>query len=106
MSEHPDREPPDQVAGHQDGPGAGSAPSAPRAVPGVTISTEEPQARGAYLFEDLTVVPPLEEFRRLFNKKLRAFESGETSGEVEPYRAAFRMGEERILRQLGEGESC
>lgn len=78
----------------------------PPTAPGVNISTETPQGHGPYLFEDLTVVPPLEEFRRLFNKKLRAFESGETAGEVEPYRAAFRMGEEKILRQLGEEESC
>ena len=106
MSEHPDREPQDSAdPGVQDSPSAGSVPETPPA-PGITISSEEPVTHGPFLFEDLTVVPPLEEFRRLFNKKLRAFESGETAGEVEPYRAAFRMGEEKILRQLGEEESC
>lgn len=59
-----------------------------------------------FLFDDLTIVPPLEEFRRLFQKKLRAFESGEDGGQSQPYHQAFELGERLILRQLGEEEGC
>ncbi len=69
-------------------------PAAPAAAP--------PQPP-VYLFSDLAIDPPLEEFRRLLAKKLRSFVSEVTASELAPYRKAYQLGEEKIQRLLGEG---
>ena len=59
-----------------------------------------------YLFQDLSILPPLEEFRNLYQKKIRAFEAGESRHEQETYRQAYELGVQLIRRRLGEEESC
>ena len=56
-------------------------------------------------------MPPLEEFRLLFQKKLRSFESGKDSPLAEAYRRAYQLGEKLIRRHVAsdaekEGEEC
>ncbi len=59
-------------------------------------------ADAPYLFEDLAIAPPLEEFRRLYLKKIRSFESEGKTEVPGPYRHAFELGERKILQQLGQ----
>ena len=55
-----------------------------------------------YLFRELAIDPPLEEFRRLYEKKIRSFELERGSGAIPPYQRAFELGEAKIRRRLGE----
>ncbi len=54
---------------------------------------------------ELKMAPPLEEFRRRYEKKLRSFENSEEQ-HLNTYREAFALGEQKILRRLREGERC
>ena len=66
-------------------------------------ASRDANAEEGYLLAEMAVEPPLEEFRRLFAKKLRSFESdaeGEDTGQVESYRKAFALGEAKILDRL------
>lgn len=59
-----------------------------------------------FLFSELAVEPPLAEFLRICEKKDRAFETSEDAAQVARYRRAFELGEKKLRRALGEGESC
>ncbi len=61
-----------------------------------------------YLFSELAVQPPLEEFRRTYAKRLRSFESTDGEGDqLEAYRKAFELTEKKIIERLGgEGFAC
>ena len=72
----------------------------PRLRRGEKKSTDE------YLLGEFTIAPPLEEFRRLFEKRLRSFETSEDPQKTELYRKAFTLGEEKIARIMEEGEKC
>ncbi len=58
-----------------------------------------------FLLGELKIAPPLEEFRRRYEKKLRSFENSELQ-DLTPYREAFALGEEKIRRRLREGKRC
>ena len=64
-------------------------------------SRESSTGETSYLFDDLAIAPPLEEFRRLYQKKMRSFESEGQEQVPGPYAQAFRLGESKILHQLG-----
>lgn len=59
-----------------------------------------------FLFGDLAVEPPLAEFERVFQKKIRSFDSAEDPARIVPYRKAHALGKERLERLLGEGGKC
>mgnify|MGYP000083921383 CR=1 FL=1 len=56
-----------------------------------------------YLFSELAVQPPLEEFRRTYAKRMRSFESTEEGegDQQEAYRKAFALAEKKIIERLG-----
>jgi hypothetical protein len=62
--------------------------------------------RAGFLLGEFNIGPALEELRRLYEKKLRSFETSEDERKVSSYRRAFALGEEKILRRLEEGERC
>lgn len=60
-----------------------------------------------FLLMELVIDSPLAELRRLYAKKLRAFESGDgdANANLDVYRRAFELAEEKLLRKLGEAHS-
>ncbi|MDE0959535.1 MAG: hypothetical protein OSB09_02015 [Planctomycetota bacterium] len=74
-------------------------------------SSTDPDAAG-WLLDGLAIRPPLEEFRRLFEMKKRAFEGKVDADSLRKYEFARRLGEKFIADQdfdqdTGPGEaSC
>ena len=58
-----------------------------------------------FLLVELAIDSPLAELRRLYAKKLRAFESGDGDANLDVYRRAFELAEEKLLRKLGEAHA-
>ncbi len=58
-----------------------------------------------FLLMELAIDSPLAELRRLYAKKLRAFESGDGDANLDVYRRAFELAEEKLLRKLGEAHA-
>lgn len=67
-----------------------------------SASREEP----TFLFADLAVEPPVEEFDRVYAKKVRSFESGDDSERAEPYRRAYQLGKDKLAAQGRREGSC
>ena len=87
----------------------------PREFPDSQKNTKDTQSENreasisdpSYLFEDLAIAPALDEFARLYEKKVRSFDSGQGSGLAEAYRKAYELGEKMIRRHVAtdEGDS-
>ncbi len=61
---------------------------------------------GEYYLDEVAIDPPLDEFRRTFEKKIRSFEGEGGEDRRAPYAKAFELGESLIRRELGLGDSC
>ncbi|MFQ5654239.1 MAG: hypothetical protein ACE5GW_05870 [Planctomycetota bacterium] len=81
--------------------GAGGAPSGDEGE-----ETAKGVAEKDLLLADLPIRPPLDEFQRLFAKKMRSFEGVDGEPESESYQRAFALGEAMIQRHLGAEEPC
>lgn len=78
--------------------------------------TSTDDARPDYFLDEVSIAPPLEEFRRVYAKKIRSFEGENNESQIEPYERAFRIGERMLIERLmierlmidqaGEGASC
>jgi len=75
-------------------------------------SSSEDQEESGWLLEGLAIRPPLEEFRRLFEMKKRAFEGKVDAESLSKYEHARRLGEKFIAEQeidsgnIQGGDSC
>ena len=56
-----------------------------------------------FLFADLSIDPPLEEFRRVFEKRMRSFEADGADDQTSSYLRAYEIGRAKIERLL-EGD--
>lgn len=60
----------------------------------------------AFLFSELAIGSPLEEFRRVFAKKLRSFETSDDPALAIAYRRVLALGEEKLQARLGGDAAC
>ncbi|MEM7262474.1 MAG: hypothetical protein AAF488_10830 [Planctomycetota bacterium] len=70
------------------------------------LPSSDDASQDEFYLGDVAIDPPLEEFRRTFEKKIRSFEGDGGEDRREPYTRAFELGEAMIQRKLGEAESC
>ncbi|MGE3163612.1 MAG: hypothetical protein AB7O52_01760 [Planctomycetota bacterium] len=71
-----------------------------------SASEPSPSEASDFLFGDLAVDPPAAEFDRVFQKKIRSFDSAEDPARALPYRKAYALGKERLQALLGEEGKC
>ena len=64
------------------------------------------QRESDWLLDGLAIRPPLEEFRRLFEVKKRAFEGKVDAESQRKYDEVRKLGERFILEQQAGDESC
>lgn len=70
------------------------------------VPEPSPPAASDFLFGDLAIEPPLAEFERVFEKKLRSFESAEDPARAQPYRKAYELGRQKLASLLGGEGRC
>ena len=68
--------------------------------------SETPNPRSDWLLDGLAIRPPLEEFRRIFEVKRRAFEGQVDADSQRKYEQVRLLGERFILEQQSGDESC
>lgn len=59
-----------------------------------------------YLLGELAILPPLDEFQRQYQKKIRSFEGSGDSTTAAAYERAFRLGEAQLRQLLTEEGRC
>ena len=68
--------------------------------------SESVHRESEWLLDGLAIRPPLEEFRRLFEVKKRAFEGKVDAESQRKYDEVRKLGERYILEQQAGDESC
>ncbi len=73
-------------------------------------AAEEPDAnRGAsdaelsdseYFLADVAISPPIDEFKRTYEKKIRSFENDEDSERRKPFEAAYKLGLAKLKKRF------
>ncbi|NCF56710.1 MAG: hypothetical protein GWP41_10700 [Planctomycetia bacterium] len=69
-------------------------------------SSRDPSRDSDWLLDGLAIRPPLEEFRRIFEVKKRAFEGKVDADSQRKYDQVRRLGERFILDQQAGEDSC